>query len=60
MSGATLKCGGTDGAKFPTVDVGQVKVSGAAQGAVSCFKIFLFRNVSNVTWVRSTAACLSR
>ena len=59
MSGATSKCSGTDGAKFPMVDVGQVPVSGAAQGAVSCLDIFLFRNVSNVTWVRSTAACSS-
>ena len=51
MSGATSKCSGTDGAKFPMVDVGQVPVSGAAQGAVSCLEIFLFRSVSNVAWV---------
>ena len=41
MSCANLKCSGTDEAKFPMVDVGQVTVLWAARGAVSCLEIFL-------------------
>ena len=43
MSCANLNGSGTDGAKFPMVDVGQVTVLWAARGAVSCLEIFLFQ-----------------
>ena len=39
MSCANLNGSGTDGAKFPMVDVGQVTVLWAAHGAVSCLEI---------------------